>query len=204
MTKTNRLPQSFTNAQEINLIGPLDIQENIESSDLPTLIVDGGMNHGLNFPNSISIGDGDSSKLSLDIELSTEKDQSDLACALELILNQVESCKKVNLYGFLGQRKDHELIVIGEAYEFVRKSSALLIFDKSLKIIPPKPYTFEINGLFSIMSLQECLFSIQGSAKYQVWPAKKLGVLSSLGLSNEGSGEVTITSDTPLILYSEE
>ncbi|MFI5391452.1 MAG: hypothetical protein ACHQYQ_08830, partial [Bacteriovoracales bacterium] len=73
----------------------------------------------------ISVGDGDSSNFPMDFNLPEEKDYSDLKFALDLIPPNVE---KINLWGFLGGRRDHEIINFGEVNNWLLKSKNNVVF----------------------------------------------------------------------------
>ncbi|PIK16007.1 hypothetical protein [Halobacteriovorax sp. JY17] len=199
--KTNTLPNYLLESKEINIIGPCAIEEGLIDLTLPSLIIDGGLNHGLSFERSFSVGDGDSSDTSLDITLPRDKDQSDLAYALNLL---GENIKCINLYGFLGGRRDHEFINIGEVYNFCERFEAIARFQREIYLLPKGAHCLEIIGEFSIMSLRQSLISIGGQAKYCLEESSPLGPLSSHGLSNIGKGEITLSSNTPLIIYTQE
>lgn len=90
------------------LVGPLAMGLILPATEAAILAVDGGTDHLEEF--DLSIGDGDSSSIDMDIKASVHKDQNDLALALELIPEDVS----LTLYGFWGQRLDHQLTVLGE------------------------------------------------------------------------------------------
>ena len=58
----------------------------------------------------LSIGDGDSSSKTLDQQHPEDKNQSDLALALEHIRNKNPSNSKIRAFGFSGERLDHHMI----------------------------------------------------------------------------------------------
>ena len=199
--KTNTLPNFLLAANEINIIGPCSTTISAIDLELPSIVVDGGMNHHLQLKNSFSVGDGDSTDGPLDLKLPTQKDQSDLSYALSLLTSET---KIINLYGFLGNRKDHELINIGEVYSACEKYAFTAKFDSEFLIIPEGFHTLNISGEFSVMTLRESLITIVGRARYMLEKETLLGPLSSHGLSNYADGEITITCNTPLIIYTQE
>lgn len=197
--KTNNLPSFIKNAKKLNLIGPCSIDKSKIDYSLSTIIIDGGLEHKLTFKEQFSIGDGDSTSEDLDLLLPKEKDQSDLAVALSKI---EQRDTQINLHGFLGGRRDHELIVLGEVYKHSSQMDSFAYFEKHYTILPRGIHELKINGLFSLLTLEENLITISGNAKYLLEKATPLLPLSSLGLSNQGTGEVEIKCSRPLIVYT--
>ncbi len=198
--KTNTLPRFFQRAEKINIIGPCSLDLSTLDPSIPTLLIDGGVDHQISLDKSFSIGDGDSSTKALNLTLPKEKDMSDFSYALELL----ESSKReLFIYGMIGERRDHEYINLGEAYRFCNKTDSIAKFDKNFIILPKGQHIFNLFGEFSIITIDKALITIRGKARYTLDKETELLPLSSHGLSNIGDGEITLKSDTPLIIYTE-
>ena len=102
------------NKGPLTIVGPLYIGE--ADFKEPVLFIDGGSRFR-NSPEGLSLGDNDSSIGELDILLSPDKDFSDLSYALRNIPSHY---KEIHLQGFLGGRKDHEIINMGEVQNFLK------------------------------------------------------------------------------------
>ncbi|OUR97921.1 hypothetical protein A9Q84_06920 [Halobacteriovorax marinus] len=197
---------SITQAKELLLIGPCPFKadhlyQDALTREVPIIAVDKGLEHCPLAPVIYAIGDGDSSKLPMDHKLPCEKNQSDLNAALNLIS---KNTKHISLHGFLGLRRDHEWINLGEIYHFIKNSKCIAKIDQNCLIIPKGRTRLEIQGTFSLMSLYQTQLKIVGQCKYQLKDFTELSPLSSHGLSNEGSGMVEIESKEALILYFQE
>jgi len=192
------------------LVGPLLGRKEWEQipKDAPLLLVDGGadiaVKLGLKASRSIlTVGDGDSSIEDIDHRFNPEKDFSDLTGALNLVPNDVV---ELRLFGFLGGRKDHEFINFGELNQYLKnkkvKSKAYL----SQNILALGAGSWKINtekGVFSLLSLEKGLVSLDGQVRYKVDPPREIDVLSSQYLSNYTEGEFTLTTKYPLYLFVE-
>ncbi len=188
------------NQQTLNLVGPLLGRP--FASEEPTVYVDGGSHFRTPGGLSISVGDGDSGT-KLDHMLNPEKDFSDLA----FVLNGLPvATKQLFLHGFLGGRRDHEWAVFGEVHRFLGTqpgSRAEFKHNGKIAIIGfCGNYSSHITGLFSVLKLDSGPVRIEGQCKYPFHGT--LGVLSSHGLSNEGHGLVTVTSETPAFIFLNE
>ena len=206
--KTDKFLNSI--GKKLQVIGPLEFDKSKVSSSLPTVVIDGGLNHELSLENQLSIGDGDSAKgehrIKIDIHLNKEKDYSDLGYLFNLLdetylKNHLVTLEKLELWGFLGKRRDHEFINILEAYSFLKNRSQLVIsFQEEILCLSKGDYEFDRRGTFSLISLEGTEVQIAGSVKY---PFK--GILkasSSHGLSNESQGSFQIKASGPLILFN--
>src|SRR3982750_1407403 len=102
---------------QISVVGPM--LNRVFTPSAPTIFVDGGTQFRpvgeKNNPIRISVGDGDSGGINLDVLLPKEKDYSDLAFVLS---NLPPTVRHVELIGFLGGRRDHELFNFGEVHKF--------------------------------------------------------------------------------------
>lgn len=189
----------FNQPETIQIVGPLPSQQ--IRGDLPTILIDGGTRHRekIDLP-TISMGDGDSTVERLDIQLSPDKDFSDLkACLMQL----PPSVNKLYLNGFLGGRRDHELINLGEAHHFLLSKSepAQMFFEDTVLAYTAGKKSLSIKGSFTLLSFQTAYFEISGDCRYQLTPAQKIPPLSSWLLSNQGHGQVDIVCDQPFFIF---
>ena len=181
------------NTKKLTLIGPL-IKERAFFSP-PVVYIDGGTHLGV-VENSFSIGDGDSSSVALDLQLPREKDESDLAYALK---NIPEQYNEISLLGFLGGRKDHELINLAEIHRFLSERSETRVhFDDEICAFSGS-LELNIKGIFSLFAFEESKVSVKGACKYPL--ESQLLARSSHGLSNEGSGVVIFETNCPIFLF---
>ena len=168
---------------------------------------------------SFALGDGDGPqhqadyKELLDQLYPKEKDQSDLALALEyvgenLILKNQAYHYSIEAHGLWGERLDHQLSNFGEIANWLQNLSQEITFkfiegNETLAIIKKGKFSFNYNGSFSVFSLIEnTQIKIEGKIKYPI--DSTFTVLSSLGLSNEAHGEVTLQSAAPVIIIFPE
>lgn len=190
----------FSDKQRITLVGPLVATDLVIEE--PVIFVDGGSSlreNGI----GIAVGDGDSSLHPMDILLDPDKDFSDLAFALSLV---PQSITELDIVGFLGGRRDHELFNIGEVVRFLRHrpKQTRVAFDRSAIALSGGKWQLSIDGLFSLMAVEPALVTLQGQCRYPIDPAKKIEPLSSFGLSNIGSGVISIENSNPILLLSDE
>jgi thiamine pyrophosphokinase len=200
MTWSSFLEQ-IENQTTLNLVGPLLGVP--FSSQTPTIFVDGGNHFRTAGGLSVSVGDGDSG-IHLDHTLNPEKDFSDLAFVLK------ELPKKTThllLHGFLGGRKDHEWAVFGELHRFLKvrpnsRAEFLGHGNKSVIVGFRGQFSSPISGHFSVLRLETGPLKIEGACKYPY--QGNLDLLSSHGISNEGHGLVTVSSETPVFIFLNE
>ena len=192
----NRYLQQFTKQPQITLVGPLYHGDGIFVA--PVVFVDSGVAFQ-NKDEGFSVGDGDSSACQLDEMLPTDKDISDLGYALSQI---PEGFNKVRLMGFLGGRRDHEWFNIGEVNGFLNQASAATqaCFEDEIFALCRGNWSLQISGLFSLACLQTTSVVLNGDCRYQIEPDTKVAPLSSFGLSNEGSGQIFLTTDQPVFI----
>ena len=205
----NRIPPSMAIARylhdhadaiSIELVGPMYDGE--AQFTAPTLFVDGGtifrgQHEGL------SVGDGDSFSGSLDECLNPHKDYSDLAYVLASLPTHFH---KVTLSGFLGGRRDHELANLGEASCFLkhRHQATRIQFGMAICGFSPGDWQLEIHEPFSLMCLETAKLTLTGDCAYQLTEQTQIGLLCSHGLSNTGTGSITLKTDAPVfIIYSD-
>lgn len=204
------LPSNFIHHREWILLGPMGPELSGFLSHIPVIAVDGGAHFAQRL--DLWIGDADSFKGKIDsahcLKFPPEKDLSDLALALSL-LNQDHSYY-LHLWGFLGGRHDHELFNLGEAAKFLEQhsESRIALYDqqgiKRFDFLSKGSWQLSIESLFSLGSINKVKVELSGCCKYPITPASDLDPLSSRGLSNEGHGEVQITTDGPVFIYYPE
>jgi thiamine pyrophosphokinase len=196
-----KLSKSF----EVTFIGPL-YTKGPESFDHPYVFVDRGVIFKEEFTKrakenywDFSVGDGDSSPINLDLTLNPNKDFSDLSFALSLLPKDL---KKLNLWGFLGGRRDHEMINLGEVHQALLNSFPEAVVSFEDKIIA-KNGAIEVNiqGTFSLIVLENTKVKIQGNLDYPLPDFTSLKPLSSHGLSNVGRGLIKIDSKGPYFIF---
>lgn len=181
--------------EQVTLVGPM-----AKSFEAPAnqalLFVDGGAK--LKSNEGYSLGDNDSFSGKLDLVLPKEKDFSDLSYALSLIPSKTKS---LSLKGFLGGRKDHELINLGEVYRFLcLREDTQLILDQSILSYSKGEWDLEIEGEFSLLSYDQQIISMVGSCQYPL-ENTRIEPHSSHGLSNNGSGKITLSNERPVFIF---
>jgi thiamine pyrophosphokinase len=185
----------FSQEKTITLVGPF-----YKTGDLiePVIFIDAGAKHqtlGVGF----SVGDNDSFAGVLQQQIPREKDLSDLAYALHMV---PKSFQTIRLLGFLGGRRDHEFATILEALSFANEKlfmGELIWDDGSIRCIKGS-HDYKYRGVFSVFSFFENTeISISGNVKYNV--SKQIKAYSSHGLSNEASGQFTVKTNHPVLLY---
>ncbi len=202
----NEFKAILATVEEVTLIGPLLVKPP-EKFNQPFIYVDRGTHFRESFRKlgvkgycDISVGDGDSSVLPLDINLPKDKDYSDLKFALDLLPSSI---KRVNLWGFLGGRRDHEILNLGEINNCLVKSFPDTLFSFEDKVIGKNKGILKINikGTFSLVLFQKAEVKIEGKCQYKLPNFKEFLPLSSHGLSNFGDGEVIIEAKAPFFLF---
>ncbi len=193
---------AIANQKQVVLVGPLFNKQH--QAVRPTVYVDGGVRFRDHSPPdgvpTISVGDGDSAGVPLDHTLSTEKSFSDLAFVLGSLPAHVQH---VELFGFLGGRKDHELLNYGEAHQFLSTATSLrsVRFDDVIVAFAGGPLTLELNGEFSVVVFEQSVITMTGACKYPFSNPTILKPASSLGLSNVGFGLVTFDCLKPCFVF---
>ena len=193
--------QLIKEAEQVTLVGPLYNEIHVPTA--PTIYIDGGGKFAPTLPVDnpvVFVGDGDSgTDVELDEKLPTEKNYSDLAFVLRALPPSID---RVDLLGFMGGRRDHELCNMGEVHAFLHSR---LHFTR-VEMAGPKErvvgfskgrVNLEIHGLFSVVVLESAAVKISGECKYPLSRDHMLTPLSSVGLSNEGGGTVEIESGPP-------
>ncbi len=201
--KWGRFQKDIANATHITLVGPLYNKRHHPST--PTIYVDGGANfRDLGRNNhfaTICIGDGDSCDPALlDHLLPMTKDYSDLAFAMKHL---PASIQHVDLLGFLGGRKDHELMNLGTVhhYLFPKSTFTSVRFDDLVVAFCGGLLSLEIKTEFSILVFEPSFLTISGACAYTHNTGIQIPAISSLGLSNKGFGQVLIDSLKPCFIF---
>ena len=191
--------EQFPDDHRVQLVGPmLDIAADFRP---PVVFVDGGARHrrdGI----GVSVGDGDSSALPMDERLPTDKDISDLGHALNQLPPRI---RILELLGFLGGRRDHELGNFGAVQAFLARAPrpAQARFDRAVFACGPGDWPLHIEGRFSLIVLAPVRLGLRGDCRYPLWPAARIEPLSSHTLSNIGNGAVRLTCDGPVFVFGE-
>jgi thiamine pyrophosphokinase len=144
-----------------------------------------------------SVGDGDSASVLLDQKLDARKDFSDLAYVFSHIPNQM---RRITLLGFLGGRRDHELMNLAESHRLLRQRPGLrLDFENQILGYSAGTWDLEIKSQFSLFSFEKNNLFLTGDCEYPV--QGYLQELSSHGLSNVGRGRIRLSSDAPVFIF---
>lgn len=189
-------------SKTIQIIGPCPFNINL-IVDLPTIFIDGGIQHRQRIQDSktLSVGDGDSNQTQykLDIPFKKDKSFSDLQGSFQYIPDFVS---EINLLGFLGERADHEFSNILELFSLCKQRHNFVAkLEDSIEIFSPGTYHINHNGLISCYTFEDNLVSIEGDIKYPL-RQEKITPLSSHGLSNEAHGDVSLeVSKSPLVIF---
>ncbi len=197
MEQWNSYLKSLRRKEELTIVGPLYSGESKFSE--PVIFVDGGANFRTGNI-GVSVGDGDSFSGELDYVLPQEKDYSDLAFVLNSLPPSIET---INLQGFLGNRRDHELFNLGEAHRAlqIEKGRREIFFDNEIVGFSKGQWEFSHTGTFSVFVFSETRLRLTGDCKYQIPEIGEIGVLSSLGLSNIAKGLVQMECEGPVFVF---
>lgn len=190
--------ERFPSNIPVNVLGPFHRSGALAE---PVLFIDRGVVNRIE-SEGVSVGDGDSSDRPMDIPLDPDKDCSDLAFALDCIPGRFT---EVRLYGFLGGRRDHEYFNLGTAHRFLEKRSqpSVIRFEERIVGYTSGTWSFRRNGLFSIAALRDTRLTLQGACRYPCREGTAFGVLDSLGLSNQGSGDIHLENEGPVFVIFE-
>jgi|GEM_PF-1140427 len=185
----------------IELILPLaQDQKNLSGA---IFFVDGGTKHlpSTQSPYFFSLGDGDSASLDkMQLLFPTAKDYTDLELALALIPAHL---KKISIKGIWGGEKDHELANLGAINQFLieRKEVFSLFLDEKHYFLNRGTHQISVTGKFSLLLLNENKIKIAGQCEFPIKEFSLMKSLSGRGISNVGSGAVTLSLSAPAILY---
>ena len=192
-----RYLENHADATRVQLVGPLASPRTALAE--PVIFVDGGA--GLRVADEgVSVGDGDSFDGHLDHRLDPDKDFSDLAFVLGCLGPRFS---EIELFGFLGGRRDHELLGFGEVFHFLdrRSTPARARFDREVEAFSAGRWRFESRGTFSLALFAPCRVTLWGDCRYPITPGTRVTPLGSLGLSNVGHGHVELEADGPVFIF---
>lgn len=186
----------FSSAVEVHLVGPLT--GGSREYPEPVVFVDGGGDYRIQ-KKGISVGDGDSAISKMDVKLNYSKDYSDLAFVLNYL---PRTLKKIYFHGFLGGRRDHELMNFAEIHRFLKgKNSTRAVMEDQVLAFSAGDYEVEIAGLFSLFLFEDTDLEVSGDCEYSTSGGKRIIPLSSHGLSNTGSGLVNLKCNGPVFIF---
>jgi len=204
------LPSNLRQQNEWTFVGPMGPALPDTFKHFPVIAVDGGAH----FHSKIDVWVGDADSYDKEVTAGNiyrhpvAKDQSDLSLALSLFTDPRHY--KFHFWGFLGGRKDHEIFNLGEALSFLdhHVECQIMFYDENSKILfhvlGSGHWKFSYHGLFSLGTLKKTMVRLRGDCSYPISKYQLLNPLSSLGLSNEGKGEMMLENDGPVFLYYPE
>ena len=198
--------QKLSLTRQVLLVGPMALQfpdANLRRDKI-LIGVDGGVWSEHLSLYDVTLGDGDSLKspVKLDHPFSSDKNESDLSLALKLLPPDLIS---VELWGFWGGRDDHQWVNLGEVFHWMNHTAIVTIHrpDKApLRLFPAGTHEITSTHTFTLLSLEDAHFSIQGKCRWPL-PRTKVQKLSSHLLSNQGQGEMTIECDHKFFCFEE-
>ncbi len=180
-------------SKSVLLVGPF---ARLVPASSKKIFVDGGARL---HKSGLVVGDGDSYSGPLDVELPKRKDYSDFAFTLRHLPKHISEVKTV---GFLGGRRDHEWINLGEAHRFLKsRKNTTFTFDHSITGFSQGRFDFRRKGLFSLLVFQNTQLELSGKCEFKF--RGRLKALSSHGLSNVGSGKINLITTGPAFLFFE-
>lgn len=198
--KLNQLRAFVGQNDRVTLVGPFagPFARNLEGC---LIFIDGGVQWRDGRP-GISVGDGDSSQEPMDVSLPTEKDESDLAFALRSLPSTV---RVVQTFGFMGGRRDHEWINLGEFFYFLRSHpQAQIRIDQDGCFFSAGRHQIDRIGVFSLITLAPIRLRLEGQVLYPLQTPTLVGPLSSRVLSNKSNGRFTLDCDQPVLVWFAE
>lgn len=203
MNKWDRFLKDIAASKQVVLIGPL--YNRTHRATEPTVYVDGGaqfrdvLYEDGNIP-TVSVGDGDSAEVPLEVTLPKDKDHSDLAFVLRGLPQNI---RHVELLGFLGARRDHELLNYGEVHHFLKRRDKFTTarFDEAIVAFSPGKIHLNIKGTFSVVAFEPTNMMVGGACQFPLLRPTTIGPVSSHGLSNVGFGDVEFNSVSPIFVF---
>jgi len=200
---SKRIVDFVGSATDVVLVGPLADPAFIPKDGL-CIFVDGGATHAHGRA-GLSVGDGDSCPEKLDVQLPQDKDVSDLGFVLQSLPQTVTNLLTV---GFLGGRRDHEWLNMGEFHRFLttRQQSRIDIDvgngnGNGGRFFSAGRFSMDIHGTFSLLCLQPAQIQLTGSCRFPLLTATRIEHLSSHGLSNQGFGNIDLETDRPVLCW---
>ena len=190
-------------ADEIALVGPI-LKGPIPTILFPQVAVDGGAAFSLS--PVLWVGDGDSGNVSVGVP--ALKKTSDNITDLVFCLIQIDNWKwtQLHLYGFLGARRDHELANFGEVCQMMKTRAETVRatfynekFEASIFIYQTGLHSIEVQGFFSVLVFETTRLTISGACQYPL-SDQFIGAFSGRGVSNQGSGTISIQSTNPFMV----
>lgn len=204
------LPSTLKNKTEWVFVGPMGPELQEHFYEYPLICIDGGAHFAQKM--DIWVGDADSYLQTINsqhiFKLPVDKDHSDLAMALSLFSEPRHY--KFHFWGLLGGRRDHELFNLGESLSFLEKNGECQILfyngagNLTYHLVGKGLWQFTHEGTFSIGTLKKTDVKLTGEVRYPIARSTTLSPLSSLGLSNVGSGPMTLETSGPVFLYFPE
>ncbi len=197
---------------KITFVGPL-LDEAPQRVQGAVMLVDGGARWQASLPDAfdgptLSVGDGDSCPGgALDAPLPSCKDYSDLGFALAVLSGT--DVARLDLLGFLGGRRDHEWINIGELVRFAQ-SQAQVQIDLYAAANDPAPaitvlsagaHSLKHTGTFTLAHLTDAATALRGAVDYPLGAGSSVPAHSSVGLSNRADGRFQLHSDQVSVLF---
>ena len=205
-----KLPSHLENIQDWTLVGPMGPEVPSDLVAHSILAVDGGARFCSRM--DIWVGDGDSHAESINCpnkyQFSPQKAQSDLALALSLFRSSLPLT--IHACGFLGGRRDHELLNFGECMQFLEhhSRSEINFYEASgllaVKCLGAGAWDFHREGIFSLASMKEVSLKMTGACDYPISSEITLNPFSSLGLSNFGHGDIHLLTQGPVMVFFPE
>ncbi|MBA2404844.1 MAG: hypothetical protein H0V66_08740 [Bdellovibrionales bacterium] len=202
-----KLPVSLENSKIWSLVGPMGpaLPEKLLAHSV--LGVDGGARFCSRM--DLWVGDGDSYLETVKCEniyrFPADKATSDLALALTFF--KTSDSVVLHCWGFLGGRKDHEILNFGEVLHFLDNTPRSEVHfyqtdgQLALKCLASGVWNFEHQGTFSLASIKNIKIKIEGACLYPLTSETELPPLSSLGLSNVAKGKFTLTNNGPVMIF---
>jgi thiamine pyrophosphokinase len=195
-------PHIMEEKKRIQLLGPMSFKGTINPK-MKTIVIDGGLNHGITLHDYITIGDNDSNDTNtpMDHLLSKFKDVSDFRSALNLI-DSNDNYDEIITFGLLGKRKDHEFANFLESYDYLQdRRNTRLSFDHEIFVLSPGKHDLTAKGHFSIFSFHEAIVTTYMKCDYEL-KDEKVRPLSSHGLSNIAQEDISLEiSHSPVLLF---
>lgn len=205
-----KLPVSLAHSKEWTLIGPMGPEVPKRLLAHSRLCVDGGARFCSKM--DIWIGDGDSHGESVNCQniyqYPPQKSSSDFALALTFF--KASHAVVLHCWGFLGGRKDHEMINLGEVLRFLEHSPGSEVYfyqedgKVAVKCLGKGEWFINYQGTFSLACIKNVKIKLHGACRYQLEHETELEPLSSLGLSNFAEGEFKLINQGPVMMFFSE
>jgi thiamine pyrophosphokinase len=194
--------------ESLILAGPVlssPFSPSAELKDVPVVAIDGG----IRFAKTAFLwaGDGDSGSAPSHIPAMRKKNQD--VTDLRFCLNGIRDWhwRDLHLFGFVGERRDHELANFGEIHAEMKhrcKFARGVFYGQDLRVLavfyPEGEHLFTHEGLFSVLAFEPVEISLAGKCKY---PTENLALtpLSGAGISNEGAGAIELRAGGPVAIF---